>query len=302
MENKDLLKGIIIPNVTALVVTFLLQFLRRNSIMETIFISSMFTILPIIMGLISAYHWQKLNLGSKKKLKYSVYTCLILLVMSAFSIGEGYICLLIVSPLVYVCIITGVFIGKFIYEKKNNKLNMSIGTLLFVLFIGDAFSNHEHKRMITDEIIIHATPEKVWSHVVAFEPITEPPQYWLLQIGMPKPIATTVEGYYAGAGRKCIFNDGILFKEKMVVFDPGKDLTFDITEQPNDPEILGHIEITRGQFLLKANPDGTTTLQGNSWYSLLVFPSWYYDLWAESITRNVHIRVMEHVKYLSEKQ
>jgi Tol biopolymer transport system component len=80
-----------------------------------------------------------------------------------------------------------------------------------------------------------------------------------------------------------------------------RNLTFDITNQPRDPEDNGsHSIFLRGQFLLKDNHDGTTTLTGNSWYRLYVFPVWYYDIWAESVTRNVHLRVMEHIKELSE--
>ena len=119
---------------------------------------------------------------------------------------------------------------------------------------------------------------------------------------MPSPRATTVTGYYQGAGRKCIFSNGYIFDEKIVTYQENKDLTFDITGQPRDPEIMGHIDILRGQFLLKDNGNGTTTLTGNSWYRLYVFPTWYYDIWARSITRNVHLRVMEHIKQLSEKK
>jgi uncharacterized protein YndB with AHSA1/START domain len=223
------------------------------------------------------------------------------LLASAFFAMEGYICLLIVSPLLYIFLIAGVFIGKYLFRKRDNRLNVSLSTLLIVFFLIDVFSAHDFRRMVGDEMIINAPPDKVWQHVVAFEPIKEKPRYWLFQIGMPKPIATTVDGYYEGAKRKCIFNNGIVFNEKMVEFKPSEKLTFDITEQPKDPEILGHIEITRGQFILKDNHNGTTTLIGNSWYRLFVFPSWYYDLWAESITRNVHLRVMEHIKNLSEK-
>ncbi|MGY0035304.1 hypothetical protein [Pedobacter sp. NJ-S-72] len=75
---------------------------------------------------------------------------------------------------------------------------------------------------------------------------------------MPSPGATTVEGYYKGAGRKCIFSNGYTFDEKIVTYDVNKDLTFDITGQPRDPEIMGHIDILRGQFLLKDNKNGTT--------------------------------------------
>ncbi|MFD0766004.1 hypothetical protein ACFQZI_14165 [Mucilaginibacter lutimaris] len=118
---------------------------------------------------------------------------------------------------------------------------------------------------------------------------------------MPSPVQSTAEGYYLGAKRKCIFSNGYVFDEKIVTYNENKNLTFDITNQPRDPEIMGHIDILRGQFLLKDNGDGTTTLTGNSWYRLYVFPVWYYDIWAESITRNVHLRVMEHIKHLAEE-
>ena len=118
---------------------------------------------------------------------------------------------------------------------------------------------------------------------------------------MPSPYQSTVDCYCEGGNRKCIFSNGYVFDEKMTVFKKNQDLTFVITKQPRDPEIMGHIDIEKGQFLLKDNGDGTTTLVGNSWYRLYVFPTWYYDIWAESITRNVHMRVMQHIKLLSEK-
>jgi hypothetical protein len=156
--------------------------------------------------------------------------------------------------------------------------------------------------MVSDSIVINAPPAKVWKNVVAFKPIKQKNQYWLFQIGMPSPMATTVTGNYVGAGRKCIFSNGYVFGEKIVTYNPGHDLTFDIINQPRDPEIMGHIDIERGQFLLKDNGNGTTTVIGNSWYKLYVFPIWYYDIWAQSITRNVHLRVMEHIKEISENE
>ena len=64
--------------------------------------------------------------------------------------------------------------------------------------------------------------------------------------------------------------------------------------------MAGHIQILRGQFILKVNPDGSTRLIGKSWYRLRVYPAWYYGLWAEDITRQVHLRVMKHIKRLAE--
>ena len=76
---------------------------------------------------------------------------------------------------------------------------------------------------------------------------------------------TTVDGYYVGAGRKCIFSNGYVFGEKISTFKPEQDLVFDIINQPHDPEIMQHLDLLKGEFVLKDNKDGTTTLIGNSW-------------------------------------
>ena len=214
--------------------------------------------------------------------------------------GEGIICLVIVSPLLFVCISAGAFAGRSMFKEDNSTLNSSIFAALFLVFITDSISEHHYQNMVSDELIINATPDKIWKNVVAFERIKEENKYWLFKVGMPSPVQSTVSGYHLGAGRKCIFSNGYVFDEKIVTYDENENLTFDVTHQPRDPEIMGHIDILRGQFILKDNGDGTTTLTGNSWYKLYVFPTWYYDIWAKSITRNVHWRVMEHIKELSE--
>jgi hypothetical protein len=185
-------------------------------------------------------------------------------------------------------------------KKNNQKLNVSVITILIFIFITDSLSKHQYENMVSDTVVINAPPNKIWKNVVAFKRIEHKNTFWLFRIGMPSPIESTVDGYYKGAGRKCIFSNGYIFYEKIATYESGVNLTFDIVGQPRDPEIMNHIDIVRGQFLLKDNGNGTTTLVGNSWYKLYVFPTWYYDIWAQNITRNVHLRVMGHIKELSE--
>jgi uncharacterized protein YndB with AHSA1/START domain len=194
----------------------------------------------------------------------------------------------------------GTYIGRKLFEADNNKLNVSIVALLLFVFVTDSLSKHQYENEVSDTITVNAPPDKVWQNVVAFEKIKQKNNFWLFRIGLPSPMETTVEGYYKGAGRKCIFNNGYVFGEKISTYEPGKDLVFDITDQPRDPEIMNHLDLIRGEFVLKDNGNGTTTLTGNSWYKLYVFPAWYYDIWAQSIVRNVHVRVMEHIKEISE--
>ena len=298
--KSPVLHGVLVSNFTIIAIIGLHKYILGNDAKEGILIFSEFVILPILMGVVAAWYWRDLGLSGKNTVMYALLNSLFAILMSPIFLGEGVICLIIVSPLIFAFNITGTFMGKRMFKRKNQPLNVSVITILFAIFVVDSISEHHYQNMVGDELLIHARPEQVWKHVVAFEKIEQKNDYWLFQIGMPSPMQTTVEGYYKGAGRKCIFSNGYVFDEKIVTYDENKNLTFDIVQQPLDPEIMGHIDIIRGQFLLKDNGNGTTTLVGNSWYKLHVFPIWYYDIWAESITRNVHFRVMEHIKVLSE--
>jgi len=297
--NSKIAQGILIANIFA----FLIIGIQSSLVPKDtgILVFSEFVIIPMLMGIITAWFWKDIGIRGKQITGYSILNGLIAILMSFFFLGEGFICLLIVSPLIFGFIISGAFIGRAMFKKRNQKLNISIVSLLLGIFIVDSLSDHYHENMVSDEILIHASPAEIWQHVVAFDPISQKENYWLFKIGMPSPMATTVSEHKLGANRKCIFSNGYIFDEKIVKFDVNKNLIFDIVDQPKDPEIMGHIDIKRGQFILKDNGNGTTTLIGNSWYNLHVFPTWYYDLWAESITRNVHFRVMEHIKLLSER-
>jgi hypothetical protein len=254
------------------------------------------------MGFMSAWYWRDLEMSTRRTWGYNFANCFIASVLAFFVLQEGAICLLIVSPLICCFVMIGYAIGKRVFRKDNNQLNISVVLLLLIVFIADVLSKHEYQNAVSDTIVINAPPAKVWKNVVAFQPIKEQPRFWLFRIGLPNPIAASVTSYREGAGRKCIFSNGYAIGERISTYEPGKDLTFDIIDQRRDPELMNHLDLLKGQFLLKDNGDGTTTVTGTSWYKLHVFPAWYYDLWTVSIVRNVHLRVMEHIKELSEKE
>jgi hypothetical protein len=55
---------------------------------------------------------------------------------------------------------------------------------------------------VTTGIVVHAAPERVWKHVVAFPEIEEEPD-WVLRTGLAYPIRTRVEGSGVGVPRSC---------------------------------------------------------------------------------------------------
>jgi hypothetical protein len=55
-----------------------------------------------------------------------------------------------------------------------------------------------------------------------------------------------------------------------------------------------------GQFHLIRLSDGTTQLEGTTWYQHHMWPAGYWRLWSDSILHQIHRRVLNHVKNLSE--
>jgi hypothetical protein len=56
----------------------------------------------------------------------------------------------------------------------------------------------------------------------------------------------------------------------------------------------------RGEFLLAPTANGGTLLRGTTWYTLDLDPGPYWRLWSDFVVHRIHMRVLRHVKALSE--
>ncbi|OOQ58713.1 SRPBCC family protein [Mucilaginibacter pedocola] len=297
-----LFNGYLVSNLVGLLIIGLTKYLTAKTydFLGGTYTLAEFLIVPFLMGIIAVWFWRHEPLPGSRLVSRAWYNSFIAIALSFGFLREGVICLVILSPLLWSFMLAGCYAGRYMFKRDNQTLNVSVVALLAIFFFVDVMSEHHYENMVADEMVVNAPVSTVWKNVVAYKRNTSPDKYWLFKIGMPSPVESTAEGYYLGAKRKCIFSNGYVFDEKITTYEENKNLIFDITNQPRDPEIMGHIDILRGQFLLKDNGNGTTTVTGNSWYRLYVFPAWYYGIWAKSITRNVHIRVMEHIKEISE--
>src|SRR5690606_14366007 len=148
--NSKILQGILIANIFAFLVIGSQSSLAPKD--TGILVFSEFVIIPMSMGIITAWFWKDIEIRGKQITGYSILNDLIAILMSFFFLGEGFICLLIVSPLIFGFIISGAFIGRVMFKKRNQKLNISIGSLLLGIFIVDSLSDHYHENMVSDEI------------------------------------------------------------------------------------------------------------------------------------------------------
>jgi hypothetical protein len=255
---------------------------------------------PFAVGFVAAWYWRTITFGLRDTLLHSMLCTCLAFGVAVLVFREGLICLLILAPLFYIAVLTGALVGRAWFDRRGGRMNAFIFPMLFVIVLGEPALRGARTGVVTDEIQIAAPPAKVWPHVLAFDEIPERPGYWLFHLGLPYPVRTTNGGNYPGADRACEFSGHAIFKERIAEFEPQSLLTFEITDMPRDPELIGHLDAHRGQFELIDNHDGTTTLIGRTWYSLHVRPAFYFDWWTHDIFRAVHLRVMRHVKNLAE--
>lgn len=261
------------------------------------------SLIPPLIGLVSAWCWRRLPLTVGELSLHSLWLAGVGLAGAAVVFKEGAICLLMAAPFYGLVLLMSVQVGYRLFRRDPGRIEVSLLPLFMIgMVVESRLAPSPERDVFTDMLHINAPPAAVWPHVVSFAPIPAPPDFWCFRLGLPYPVETPPGGDAVGRERWCVFSDGVVFKERVTAFEPGRLLRFDIVSQPDHPELLGHFETHWGGFELLPEPDGTTTLVGHSSYTLLTRPRWYFDLWTRHLGRAVHMRVMENARRLAESR
>lgn len=216
---------------------------------------------------------------------------------------EGVICLIVASPLLLAMMASGAVVGRMLARRKVSRtLQVSLIPFIVLGVLGEAIGpKPDHASVVADTVVINAPAEYVWRYVASYPENKSPPEYWLWRAGLPEPIQSMAEAPRVGAKRVCWFKGGLGFEERITELKPNEVMTFVVTKQPDHPEVVGHFQFDQGQIRLTPNANGTTTVTATSWYRLFVRPAAYFDWWTADITRQVHFRVLNHIKRLAER-
>jgi hypothetical protein len=278
--------------------------------------SSLFVGLPFLLGVVSGY------LLNRKTLYDTSFTWAVAALSVTFCGGlmllialEGVMCLVMASVLAYPLALIGASVGRAIARSTANGLvatsSMVVAWPILALLPLET-PNNAPLRTVVSRVEVHAPPEVVWQHVIAF-PDLPPPSEWLMQTGIACPLRARIEGEGVGAVRYCEFTTGP-FVEPITTWDPPHVLAFDVTSEPpsmeewspyeivHAPHVVGGLNSRKGEFRLTRLPNGNTLLEGTTWYQLTMFPNEYWALFADHIVHVIHERVLHHVQHLSEAQ
>ena len=277
----------------------------------------LFVGIPFFLGLNSSmiYGFHRPRSLGKCLLVATLSTALVGLALVAVAV-EGILCLAMALPISIPLALFGGAIG-YVLQKRLSFSTATLqvasvvclllpGVFLLEYSAGETPALYEQKT----SIVIKSDPQTVFRHVVSFSELP-PPTEAMFKTGIAYPIRAEMHGQGVGAERHCVFSTGA-FIEPITVWDEPRLLAFDVVGQPPAMEELSiyrnihpkHLEnyflAKRGQFEVKALPDGTTLLQGTTWYQNRYWPAAYWHLWSDQIVDGIHTRVLLHIKSLAE--
>jgi len=273
---------------------------------------TLFAVMPVAVGALGA--WMRQSQTPKNAAIAGMTANLIASLGFLVAGFEGAVCIAMVLPL---ALPLGALGGWLEYASSHKRIltrgaamlalvPLSFGTLGF-----DRTAKPDVFR-VQSSIEIAAPPERVWKNVVSFSELP-PPSEWYFKTGIAYPMRARIEGSGPGAVRYCEFSTGP-FVEPIQVWDEPRLLRFSVTQNPapmNEwspyshlvPRHLhGYLISKQGQFLLTPLPNGHTSLEGTTWYQHGLWPEAYWTPWSQAIIHRIHMRVLVHIKNLSESE
>ncbi len=232
---------------------------------------------------------------------------------------EGLSCLIMCVPLALPLAAIGVLVGREIVRpgqqpvaRQSMIAALSILTLCPLTAATESYWKPPMEVFsVVTSVEIDASPEVVWPKVIAF-PELPPPTDLVFQFGIAYPIRARIEGSGPGAVRYCEFSTGP-FVEPITEWQHARLLSFNVTSSPapmeelspykiHPPHLDGFLQSKRGQFrLIPLDGGRRTRLEGTTWYSQALYPSAYWQIWTDAIIHRIHLRVLHHIRTLSER-
>lgn len=224
---------------------------------------------------------------------------------------EGLICIAMTLPL---AMPLGALGGWLVYCAEPSRMASSGGAAMLLLLTPASIAWDVRARPpvfeLSSAITIAASPERVWTNVLSFTELPEPDE-WFFRAGLAYPKRVRLVGSGPGAMRYCDFSTGA-FVEPIEVWDAPRLLRFRVTESPapmrewspygevSPKHLHGYLISKHGQFRLTRLPGNRTLLEGTTWYQHGLWPAEYWRWWSDAIIHRIHMRVLNHIRTLSE--
>ncbi|MDE2483067.1 MAG: DUF805 domain-containing protein [bacterium] len=278
----------------------------------------LFAAIPFAQGALAAF---LIGVHGRKTLSQCITVAILSLAVTFAALLavalEGAICIVMAAPLALVFGVLGAFLG-YTLQNSRPRAPVSLASVLILILVAPAIMGAEAELpreapvyRVQSTIVVDAPPSVVWNNVIAF-PDLPPPKQLMFRLGIAYPERAHIVGRGVGAVRYCEFSTGN-FVEPITTWDPGHRLAFRVAHNAeplrelspypglDTAHLHNYLVSKHGEFVLVALPGGKTRLTGTTWYQHHLWPAPYWALFSDEIIHQIHLRVLDHIKVLSER-
>ena len=257
----------------------------------------LFVLLPFATGFATAMVVEGKKLVTASLLVGAIICTAILLLTRM----EGWVCLLMSTPLIAIGLAVGAVIGVVVremFDRSGNRSFMSMLILVAVPFLlmGANKAEEQSRRTpraetIANKLVVDAPREVVWEQLKTFDQI-KGSKGLLMRIGLPVPVSCTMSGEGVGATRTCYFEEGHI-AEKVTEWNPPSSMKFEIMEF----DVPGRPWLSFQDASYELTQDGArTTITRKTTIVSRLSPVWYWRRMEKIGVETEHEYLFEEVK------
>lgn len=223
---------------------------------------------------------------------------------------EDFICLLVLAAPFFILGTIGALIYRIVQiNRQKSKGKLLTLVLLPFLFapIEEYIKSPSDIYNVKSEVIIDATPEKIWNNIVEVQTIDlkEYNSGFFNSIGIPRPISATVDKKEIGGQRIGNFEGGLMFIETITEYEENKKASFDIKIDPStvrqkvfDQHVLNgnYFNFVDATYELTELKNGQVKLTLSSSYQLTSTINFYGKFWGDIILIDFQDRLLNVIE------
>lgn len=275
---------------------------------------ALFIAIPFSIGILIAFaraFWGKATFGDI--LSVAVFPIVILLLGLLFIGKEGFICILMALPIAILPFLIGVWIGY----KIQNRVWSKYLVVVIVLFcnisahVFDRIDLSPETNEITTSIVVDSSPREVWKRITSPFIFGEAKNFFFRN-GVSYPVSMQVVTKNGVHFLNCVYTNGTtsatiqeLVENKEMKFRfPTPQVTMKETSFYGAVEpkhIRGKIWASFGAFRLVPSGEGNVEIIATTKYVNGLGPKFYWKLWSEYLIDEMHLHVLEKIKFDLEK-
>jgi hypothetical protein len=228
---------------------------------------------------------------------------------------EAFICVWMASPLFFLVSGIGGVVMRLLFRFRGGRTPSVILTAFMIApFVASPLETRlltvpDSYRTVTNDIVIQASPQVIWDQIVRV-PEIQPHERRLTffqLMGVPQPIAATLDVDGAGGLRHSTYANGMAFNERVLAWHPQEKLHFTISVDPAAPlpmpfnEINGlYFAMIDGQYEIVPLPSGDVLLRLSSTHRLSTSFNAYGGLWTDGILYDLQGYILGIIKTRAE--